>query len=99
MGELERPWCCPEPRCQPVHQVTDEVTALGAPSPGHSFVCFGRAPDVGFEYDGVVHENDLRTCNYTPLKGVIAFQENADDWRALRNAYGRALAALGGEDG
>ena len=95
MSEIKRPWCCPEPRCLPLHQLTDEVTELARPSPGNSFVCFGRGVrEVAFEYDGVDHANDLRSCMYTPLKGLIAWQENADDWRALQNAYGRALAAL-----
>jgi hypothetical protein len=59
------------------------------------FVCFGKAPAaVEFVYDGVEHRNDLRQCSYTALKGLIAFQENADDWRGMQNAYGRALRAL-----
>lgn len=85
-----RPWCCPEPRCIPVHLLS-EVETL---SPGESFVCFGDAPPVRFEYDGVLHENDTRSCHYTPLKGLIAYQESADDWAALHGAYWRAQNAL-----
>jgi hypothetical protein len=69
------------------------------PSPGDSFLCFGRMPTdepVEFMYDHVYHTNDLRSCSYTPLKGVVANQENADDWRAIANAYKRALDAIGG---
>lgn len=62
--------------------------------PGASFVCFGKAPEVAFTYDGVEHVNDLRSCHYTPLKGLTANQENADDWEALKAAYWRALNAL-----
>lgn len=84
-----RPWCCPEPRCEPLH-VHAEVVA-----PGESFICFGKAPEsVEFTYDGVTHANDLRSCHYTPLKGLIAYQENRDDWEGIRAGYWRALAAL-----
>lgn len=89
------PWCCPEPRCTPIHQLHDADTPLDVPSPGATWLCFGRMPEgIEFTYDGVHHPNDLRQCTYTPLKGVIAFQENADDWRAILNAYTRALRAL-----
>lgn len=57
-------------------------------------MCFGEAPEVRFVYDGVEHVNDTRSCVYTPLKGVVSWQENAEDWRALANAYGRAVRAL-----
>lgn len=83
-----RPWCCPEPRCEPLHLLAEDV------QPGDSFVCFGKAPEVGFTYDGVTHVNDLRSCHYSPLKGLIAWQENREDWEALRAGYWRALAAL-----
>jgi hypothetical protein len=68
-----RPWCCPEPRCTPLHLLAE------AAAPGESFVCFGK---------------DLRSCHYTPLKGLIAYQENRGDWEAMRAGYWRALAAL-----
>jgi hypothetical protein len=83
-----RPWCCPEPRCTPLHLLAE------AAAPGESFVCFGKAPEVEFTYDGVTHSNDLRSCHYTPLKGLIAYQENRGDWEAMRAGYWRALAAL-----
>lgn len=95
-GGIGRPWCCPEPRCTPIHQLCGVDSGdLSVPSPGESFVCFGKmAEPVEFMYDHVYHHNDLRSCSYTPLKGVVAHQENADDWRAMRNAYIRALTAL-----
>ena len=92
MPDLSRPWCCPEPRCKPLwnHQVHQE------PTPGESFVCFGRMERaITFTYDGNEHTNNLHHCDYTPLKGIILWQENADDWRELRTMYDRALAALG----
>jgi hypothetical protein len=85
-----RPWCCPEPRCTPLHLLIE----ASCPTPADSFVCFGDSPEVRFEYDGVEHVNDARSCHYTPLKGLIAYQENADDWAALRSAYWRAGTAL-----
>lgn len=90
-----RPWCCPEPRCLPLHALKDgDAPPLTEPSPGESFVCFGRAPKVAFTYDGINHANDARSCHFTPLKGLIAYQENAADWEALHRAYGRALTLL-----
>ncbi len=90
---IPRPWCCVEPRCKPIHQLAE--VDLSQPTPGESFFCFGVAPqEITFEYDGAEHRNDLRTCSYTPLKGVVAYQENRNDWHALRNAYVRALDAL-----
>lgn len=89
----ERPWCCPEPRCAPLHLLRDGDARTGV-EPGEAFVCFGRAPNVAFTYDGVEHSNDLRSCHYSPLKGLIAFQENREDWEALKAGYWRALTAL-----
>lgn len=92
--EAPRPWCCPEPRCTPLYALQGGDKPLTEPDPGESFLCFGRAPEVVFVYDGSEHANDLRSCSYTPLKGVIANQENAEDWYALGNAYRRALTIL-----
>lgn len=93
---IERPWCCPEHQCRPIHQLAGSDEPLNVPTPGESWLCFGRMTEpVTFVYDGVQHDNDLRTCSYTVLKGVVANQENADDWRALADAYSRALSALG----
>lgn len=90
----ERPWCCPEPRCTPLHALQGGDKPLSVPDPGETFLCFGKAPQVVFIYDGVEHVNDVRSCTYTALKGVVSYQENADDWRAIQNAYGRALHLL-----
>ena len=49
---------------------------------------------VSFTYDGVEHENNLNHCDYTPLKGMIRWQENADDWRYLIRRYQMALAII-----
>lgn len=93
---VNRPWCCPEPRCQPVSQLAEHD--LKDAQPGESFSCFGRMPaGIEFEYDGAAHRNDLRSCHYTPLKGVVAYQENEDDWRMLVRAYTAALNALSEE--
>ena len=91
MNDIPRPWCCPEPRCAPI--LNDQVQAV--PTPGDSFICFGQMPEpVEFSYDGSVHRNDLNHCDYTPLKGVIRWQENPDDWRYVHRIYGRALSKL-----
>ncbi|KKK70175.1 hypothetical protein LCGC14_2926640 [marine sediment metagenome] len=89
--EFNRPWCCPEPRCRLVWNY--QVGA--APTPGDSFVCFGEmAEPVAFTYDGSEHVNDLNHCDYTPLKGVIRWQENEDDWVAAQRFYATALRKL-----
>lgn len=94
LSEEWRPWCCPERRCVPVHTVQGSTQPLSNADPGESFVCFGDAPEVEFAYDGVEHVNDTRSCHYTPLKGLIAYQENAQDWQAMQSAYSRAFTAL-----
>ena len=88
----KRPWCCPEPRCAPVYQVKDsDYEDIATPNPGESFFCFGMMDrPIKFNYDGVEHENDLNSCSYTALKGVIRFQENLDDWEWMEIAYRRA---------
>lgn len=88
----KRPWCCPEPRCSPIHQLKDsEYLDISAAQPGESWSCFGTMKEaVTFSYDGVEHANDLNSCHYSALKGVIRFQENEADWEALEIAYRRA---------
>lgn len=91
--EYERPRCCPEPRCTPLYQLGDSIEAAG-----ESFSCFGRMErPIVFVYDGVDHTNDLNSCHYTPLKGLIRWIENVDDWRMLSRAYATAAAALARE--
>lgn len=82
-----RPWCCPEPRCWLLMNYN-----VAGTRPGESFICFGvMERPVEFSYGGVVHKNDLNHCDYTPLKGVVRWQENEDDWRAMHGLYGAAL--------
>lgn len=91
----ERPWCCPEPSCAPLHN--DQVES--APTPGISFICFGvMEREVVFTYDGETHANDLSHCDYTPLKGMIRWQENRSDWRYVIEQYNRALHILEPQD-
>lgn len=89
---ISRPWCCPDPRCTPLFQIANHD--LSEPKPGESFSCFGRMSEgVEFVYDGSDHANDLRSCHYTPLKGLVAWHENEADWAMLSRAYASALAA------
>ncbi len=90
-----RPWCCPEPRCLPIHQLRDyESEPLDVPQPGESFICFGACKSIEFSYDGIEHKNDLRSCHHSTLKGVVAYQENETDWLFIGEAYAQALRAL-----
>jgi hypothetical protein len=52
------------------------------------------AEPVAFSYDGSEHNNDLNHCDYTPLKGVIRWQENEDDWVAVQRFFATALRKL-----
>lgn len=89
-----RPWCCPEPSCTPIHN--DQVEEK--PTPGISFICFGKMErEVIFIYDGTPHTNDLNHCDYTPLKGIIRWQENTIDWVYIMDQYRRAIKELGKE--
>lgn len=93
MSDYERPWCCPEPRCTPLHQLANR-NDLATPKPGDTFHCFGRMEQpVEFIYDGEQHVNNLNSCSATALKGIIRFQENASDWRMMAGAYGEAYKA------
>lgn len=89
-----RPWCCPDRRCQPLVQIGEPQEE----QPGESFLCLGKmGAEVTFVYDGRSHTNDLSTCCYTPLKGILRFQENADDWFLQAFAYQQGLWKLAGE--
>jgi hypothetical protein len=90
-----RPWCCPEPRCTPLHNHGDGGS-LAEPRPGQSFTCLGRMDrSIKFTYDDVDHRNDLNRCHYTPLKGILRFQENVEDWRLERTVLAIGLRELG----
>ncbi|KKL75357.1 hypothetical protein LCGC14_2055650 [marine sediment metagenome] len=87
-----RPFCCPEPRCTPIFS----YNLYGPlPSTGESFICFGQmAEPVKFTYDGVEHVNNLNHCDYTPLKGIIRWQENKEDWEGVVKVFKLALEKL-----
>ena len=94
MALNNRPWCCPEQRCRVVYQYSDNPD-LSRQEAGDSFSCFGEMErPVAFVYDGVPHENNLNSCHYTPLKGLIRWQENRDDWGLLSRMYATALKQL-----
>lgn len=87
-----RPWCCPDPHCTPLYHYNVYVDS---PQPGESFSCFGiMERPIEFTYDGKKHKNDLSHCDYTPLKGVIKWQENEDDWFALERMFAKARQKL-----
>ncbi len=88
----DRPWLWPEPRCAPLVNLRDgEYRDITVPEPGQTFMCWGRmAEPVTFIYDGVEHKNDHNSCHYTPLKGLVRFQNNPADWDALSTYYALA---------
>ena len=91
---MKRPWLCPEPRCTPVMNLYDSDLDITQPAPGETFMCWGvMERPVTFVYDGVEHPNNCNGCAYTPLKGLLRFQEKPSDWEALANRYSRAAKA------
>ena len=98
--EPPRPRMCPEARCRPLIQwpgYTKEQLDVGVREwePGESWVCWGvMSEPVVYVYDGEDHPNDCRTCTFTPAKGLIAFQENREDWWVLQHRYAAALEQL-----
>ena len=92
-----RPWLCPMVgHCEPLTNLRDgDYKDITVPEPGQSWTCFGiMAKPLTFIYDGVEHTNDLNHCDYTPLKGVLRFQENEADWSVLAGGFRMALAIL-----
>ena len=96
MSDHERPWLCPEPRCTPLLNLKDGgYKDITVPEPGESFFCWGvMERPVEFVYDSVVHPNDCNGCTYTPLKGLIRFQECDADWENLSTYYAIAVKRL-----
>jgi hypothetical protein len=91
--ELPRPWCCPDPQCRPLFQIDNGD--LSEPAPGEAFSCFGNMGRIeSFTYAGTDHANDLRSCHYTPFRGLLSFFENEDDWTLLSRGYATARKAL-----
>ena len=87
-----RPPLCPCPQtCRPI------FNGLAGPGPdgqryegpddqhadGTSGDCIGQGDKTAFEVGGVVHENDMNHCIFTPLKGVTRYQINEGDVDAM----------------
>lgn len=93
--KAKRPWCCPQTSCKCLY-IFGELFDYSERSPGDSFICFGKLKkEVIRQVDGVVHKNDLSTCNYVAGRGIFRYFENKDDWRALIDAYEKALELIG----
>jgi hypothetical protein len=89
-----RPWCCPEPTCTPVAQMSESAD-LSQPVMGLAWWCLGKMERPrSFTYDGIEHTNNLNDCHYSPLKGVIRWEENADDIGTLASTYAIAAKKL-----
>lgn len=95
---INRPWCCPDHHCTPLTQIAN-FQDLAKFRAGESFSCWGKmAEAIEVSYAGVPHVNDLCSCHFTPLKGLIRGHENKDDWLLLKLQYEKALAMLEGAD-
>lgn len=80
-----RPKLCPCQRtCSPIFnsmvadsRIKDEEADMNQ---GYSGECVGKMSEaIEFIYGGSPHRNDLNRCVFTPLKGIIRFQECAGD--------------------
>lgn len=90
-----RPPFCPDPDgCTPlIHPLTDSDN-MTLDQRGLAVFCFGRLRDpLVWTFDDVEHVETLSTCQSSPLKGVIRWFENLEDWSALGRAYRAAIAA------
>lgn len=90
-----RPKFCPDPKgCAPlIHPLTDGDNPM-LDNPGFAVHCFGGlAEPIVWTFNNVEHVEDLSTCQYSPLKGVIRWLENVSDWAALSRAYRAAIPA------
>ena len=86
----QRPKLCVCPRtCTPIWnamvcdpRIKDEQ---GDMAQGYSGECVGQMNDATeFVYGGAIHRNDVNVCVFTPLKGIIRYQENAEDlWSSI----------------
>lgn len=98
MTSKDRPPICPCPRtCTPVFNALalNEDLKTGDMSEGYSGECLGRMSETAeFTVGGVVHRNDLNRCVFTPLKGIIRFQENVGDWQSSVHVLLSALQVV-----
>lgn len=93
--EAWRPPFCPDPKgCAPlIHPQTDSDN-MALDNPAYAVHCFGGLSEpLVWTMRGVEHVEDLSTCSYSPLKGVIRWLENVSDWAALLRAYRAAIPA------
>lgn len=95
-----RPKLCPCKRtCSPIwnsmavdSRIKDEEADMNQ---GYSGECIGRMePPVEFIYGGNLHRNEINHCHFTPLKGIIRYQECADDLWGSLILISRALDVL-----
>lgn len=64
-------------------------------SQGYSGECIGKMNEpFTFIYGGNPHTNDINHCHFTPLKGIIRFQECADDLWGTMILISRTLDIL-----
>lgn len=79
--------------------VYSEDVRSGDLNDGYSGECMGRmAAPIEFIYNGIPHRNDLNRCVFTPLKGIIRFQENISDLQASAEMLRRVLRQLAASD-
>lgn len=93
---IPRPPFCPDPKgCRPLIWPLTDSDNRRMDNPGFAVHCFGKmAKPLVWTFGGIEHHEDLRCCDYSPLKGVVMWLENRADWDALAYCYRHAVDAL-----
>jgi hypothetical protein len=95
MAGFPRPHFCPFPvTCQPVIRPLTDSDNRTLDNPSFAVTCFGDTEPLIWVFNDVEHREDLRSCHYSPLKGVVTWHENLEDWDVLAATYRMAAEAV-----
>lgn len=79
LPEDRRPIGCPDPEgCKMIH--VSPMFTKEDQRQGYSGSCYGYCGRQEFQYKNVHHVNDISHCVFTPLKGVVRFFNNLNDF-------------------
>jgi len=74
--------------------MTDADNMPAFDNPAYAVHCCGELSEpLVWMMRGVEHVEDLSTCSYSPLKGVIRWLENLSDWAVLARTYRAAITS------
>lgn len=94
----QRPLLCPCPvSCTPIRNefIREDDSQVQDLTEGISGECYGRASQTReFIVGGIHHKNTLNHCIFTPLKGVLQFQECEGDLESYIMLANRVLQEI-----